>query len=51
MPEQERLDLTMLEERVSVLEKKVQDAQATAYGSSGLAGVAFVFWIYWLISG
>jgi len=51
MSEQERLDLTKLEERVSALEKKVQATQATAGGSLGMAGVAFAFWIYWLISG
>ncbi len=51
MPEQDRSDLTRLEERVSVLEQKVQDAQATAYYSSALAGVVFTFWIFWLIFG
>ena len=51
MPEQEQLDLARLEMRVSALEQKVQDAQATAYYSSGLAGVTFAFWILWLIFG
>ena len=53
MPEQERLDLTltMLEERLSVLEKKVQQAQATASGALGLAGVAFAYAIFRLMSG
>lgn len=51
MPEQERSDLTSLEQRVSVLEKKVQEAQATATGALGMAGVAFAFWVYWVLAG
>lgn len=51
MSEQERSDLTRLEERVSVLEKKVQEAQATGSGALGMAGVAFAFWVYWVLAG
>ena len=51
MSQQEHLGFTILEERVSALEKQVKNAQATASGSLGLAGVAFAYVVFWLISG